>query len=522
MRKSFTLTEIVVVITIIGLMAAAIVSLIQQTRARGRDVKRVGDVNLIAQKLNDYFMDNKEYPGDLERLKDYLGQTTLPTDPKDGEDYDYECIDPISAGPINRVALANRGLIDKINEGVKTVSQFLTPQTEVSKAQTGDSNIETTIDAQPLSECQAVDVDLTVTGTNALTDHMPIDMYLVMDHSASMTGAPLNALKQANISMLNQLYEPLDQVGLVFYSTETDYWYGLGFPYSTLISVINNTTAFGDTNMARALKLVDMNVPNQMIRPEATKAVVLLSDGLANMNIMFQKCPPYINCSSQALQYATNIKNKGVKIYTIGLNLAQSGNEVAARNLLKSIASDSNNYYSEAQTGSLNGIFNTIANKLTDVAARNVIVNYTPPSGASVTGTIDPAPTSTANGTYSWNIGDIKTDETRHFKFKIALDSGAAGQRVAGGNSGVQYSDPLNGSNTLTELFPATTVNVNPCQQPAPGGGCRQYRLMARLEAGGQANFSKIDNDGQCKKKYFMIENSVTGAIISTESECTP
>lgn len=87
MKKGFTLVEMIVVISIIGILAAVIVTGVQQSRAKGRDAVRVADINLLASKIQNYFNENKEYPQALGVL-DYV-----PTDPQTNESYTYIPID---------------------------------------------------------------------------------------------------------------------------------------------------------------------------------------------------------------------------------------------------------------------------------------------------------------------------------------------------------------------------------------------------------------------------------------------
>lgn len=67
MKKGFTLLEILLVIAMIGILAAIVIIAINpnQQLAKARDATRQNDVNKIANALEQYLIDNGEYPGDV-------------------------------------------------------------------------------------------------------------------------------------------------------------------------------------------------------------------------------------------------------------------------------------------------------------------------------------------------------------------------------------------------------------------------------------------------------------------------
>lgn len=66
MKKAFTLVEIILVVIIIGILAAVVMIGVAQVRAKARDSRRVADINLVAQKLPEYMFENKIYPADCD------------------------------------------------------------------------------------------------------------------------------------------------------------------------------------------------------------------------------------------------------------------------------------------------------------------------------------------------------------------------------------------------------------------------------------------------------------------------
>lgn len=61
--KAFTLVELLVVITIIGIISALVVVSFNSSRVKARDNKRISDANLIASALGQYYTTNlRMYP----------------------------------------------------------------------------------------------------------------------------------------------------------------------------------------------------------------------------------------------------------------------------------------------------------------------------------------------------------------------------------------------------------------------------------------------------------------------------
>lgn len=61
-RLAFTLVEMLLVLAIITLLSVSILASIGQTRAKGRDAKRIEDMKQITNALNLYFADKGTYP----------------------------------------------------------------------------------------------------------------------------------------------------------------------------------------------------------------------------------------------------------------------------------------------------------------------------------------------------------------------------------------------------------------------------------------------------------------------------
>jgi len=61
-QNAFTLIEMLIVIVIIGILAAALVPRLQSVQARARDTKRKADMNQIYNGINIYYLDRGTIP----------------------------------------------------------------------------------------------------------------------------------------------------------------------------------------------------------------------------------------------------------------------------------------------------------------------------------------------------------------------------------------------------------------------------------------------------------------------------
>jgi type IV pilus assembly protein PilA len=61
-RKAFTLIEILIVIGIIGVLAAALIPRLTGIQGRARDTKRMYDIRQLSKSIYTYWIDNNTYP----------------------------------------------------------------------------------------------------------------------------------------------------------------------------------------------------------------------------------------------------------------------------------------------------------------------------------------------------------------------------------------------------------------------------------------------------------------------------
>jgi prepilin-type N-terminal cleavage/methylation domain-containing protein len=95
-NKGFTLIEMLVVIAVIGLLAALILVGLSSFRTRGRDTRRIADLKEVQNGLEVYYMKNGNYPNvntwsalETALVGADIGITSIPKDPTATYNYVY-------------------------------------------------------------------------------------------------------------------------------------------------------------------------------------------------------------------------------------------------------------------------------------------------------------------------------------------------------------------------------------------------------------------------------------------------
>ncbi|MCA9368876.1 MAG: prepilin-type N-terminal cleavage/methylation domain-containing protein [Pseudomonadales bacterium] len=84
----FTLLELLVVISVIGILIAISAAAFTTAQQKARNAKRQGDINAIAKSFEQYnATNNGNYDSNCSNMYTFLPGRAAPTDPKDGSDY---------------------------------------------------------------------------------------------------------------------------------------------------------------------------------------------------------------------------------------------------------------------------------------------------------------------------------------------------------------------------------------------------------------------------------------------------
>lgn len=84
-QHGFTITEVLIVITILTVIASLLVLTYSSSLKSARDTRRKSDLNQIAHELKGYYEEHGSYPTDLPNLG-----VSLPTDPRTKVSYVYQ------------------------------------------------------------------------------------------------------------------------------------------------------------------------------------------------------------------------------------------------------------------------------------------------------------------------------------------------------------------------------------------------------------------------------------------------
>lgn len=215
--------------------------------------------------------------------------------------------------------------------------------------------------------CETALVSVTVGA--ACTD-VPLHVVINVDRSGSMIGQPIQDVKnaaQALIRSLDMQNHPKTKVGLVSHGDPATINAFLTDREGTIMGQVGRLVAGGEDNLSdsisKAYSVLLRERRGTSERP--VEVIVVLSDG-------GQTYPP-----DQGVQAAGRPKGDGVLMVGICADNGTPGGCQA----MQRIATSGRYYFQARGTGGLQKIFTDIADELSDIGLRNLVVNETLPEG---------------------------------------------------------------------------------------------------------------------------------------------
>jgi len=102
-QSGFTLIELIVVVTIIGILAAVAVSNVRYAQQKARESALRHDLFVMRKSIDDYYADKQKYPESLQTLAQDKYLRNLPKDPITGK-ADWEEVQNTSTGDSSDVS----------------------------------------------------------------------------------------------------------------------------------------------------------------------------------------------------------------------------------------------------------------------------------------------------------------------------------------------------------------------------------------------------------------------------------
>lgn len=157
------------------------------------------------------------------------------------------------------------------------------------------------------------------------------DIVLVLDVSGSMSGTPMEETKKASINFIETILDEDASIGIVNYNKSASILSDFSVNESALTTAVSNIYSSGGTNIESGLE----QARTMLITSYAKKKIiVLMSDGEPNNG----------KEDDALIDYANEIKDDGIIIYTLGFFGNLDSHKSSAQILMEGIASNGCHY----------------------------------------------------------------------------------------------------------------------------------------------------------------------------------
>lgn len=309
-------------------------------------------------------------------------------------------------------------------------------------------------------------------GISAIEDQtsstsMPLNLCLVLDHSGSMAGTPLETVKQAALSLVQQL-RPLDRISVIAFDHQAKVIVPnqLATDLPSITRKIQSLQSEGGTSIDEGLKLGMAEVAKG--KQATVSHVFLLTDG-ENEHGDNQRC---LKLASLAPEYK-------ISLQTLGFG------DKWNQDILESIA--------DAGAGSLRYIeypeqaaqeFSALFNRLQSVGLTNasLLLTLSPqarlaemkPIAQVAPDTIELSP-QLEGASYRVYLGDLMQGQERLILSNLYFSNLPPGEQTVG-QVQISYDHPGYGENLLSPVFPLV-LTVQSTYQAAPAPKAQQAIL---------------------------------------------
>ena len=210
---------------------------------------------------------------------------------------------------------------------------------------------------------QTVHVTLTLRVDCPPETGQPADVVLVVDTSASMQGAPLEAARDAVSSFLLQLPAGRHRVGLVTLSDTARLALPLTDQWGQVRAALSAASSGGAANLGAAI-LTAADHLRTAGRPEAVPVIVLLTDGLPTC------CGEWPAPGFASLRAAAMARQDGIALFAVGLGET----DPVKLTLLRTLATGDGFYYTARESAALDGIYRAIAGQVQAFVGRHLVL----------------------------------------------------------------------------------------------------------------------------------------------------